>query len=152
MTQRLSIQVKDYGYKAFKKRVTDPRPIALTVGVHADADGDYEGVSVLEIANFHEFGIGNPQRSFIRAWVEENRDEIDRAVNHMAELVTLGKIDRAAAVDQLGTLFVASIQKRISAGIDPPNEQSTIDRKGSSTPLIDTNQLRASIDYKDDSK
>lgn len=147
----LRVSVKDKGYVALKRRVKQfaKAPLKMTVGIHADADADYDGVSILEIATWIEFGLGQPQRSFIRAWAEEKRKDIDKAVKAVALAVVKGKLTRQQGIDQLGALFVASIQKRISAGIPPPNAASTIARKGSSTPLIDQGQLRASIDFKE---
>src|SRR5262245_20440620 len=36
---------------------------------HEDADG----ATVGEIAEIHEFGLGVPQRSFLRGWVDEDK-------------------------------------------------------------------------------
>ena len=44
------------------------------------------------------------------------------------------------------------MQEAISAGIDPPNAESTIKAKGSSTPLVDDGTLRQSITYVIDEK
>ena len=49
--------------------------------------------------------------------------------------------------DLLGQKYVGQIQARISAGIPPPLAESTIARKGSSVPLIDTGQLRSAVTY-----
>lgn len=51
-------------------------------------------------------------------------------------------------LERVGLWAQGSIQQRISDGIPPPNAESTIRRKGSSTPLIDTGQLRTSIKYR----
>lgn len=150
---RLRTIVRDRGWKKFKARNTklaQAKP-GVTVGVHGDAEGGYDnGKSVVEIANIHEFGLGPPQRSFVRAWVEEKRDEISKVQITYARLVSLGKLEQQTALDRMGLLFVASMQKRIAGGVPPPNADSTIARKGSSTPLIDEGILRASIKHKVD--
>lgn len=152
LSGKFRLQRKDRGLKKFKQRINRfaRKDAAVTVGVHGDADGDYDGISVLEIATIHEFGLGQPQRSFLRAWVAENKEEIDAITKRFAEAVVAGRMTEDQALKQMGVLFTASIQKKISAGVPPPNEQSTIDRKGSSTPLIENGILRASIDHKID--
>ena len=56
-------------------------------------------------------------------------------------------IDMPKALELIGLFVKGLIQGRMSAGIPPPLKASTIARKGSSKPLINTGQLRASIDY-----
>jgi hypothetical protein len=66
----------------------------------------------------------------------------------MAQAVIAGKVPNVrVALDRLGAKFVGDIQRRIKAHIPPPLQQSTIDRKGSSTPLIDTGVLWSSITH-----
>jgi hypothetical protein len=108
-----------------------------------------KALTVLEIATIHEFGLGhNPERSFIRAWFDEKKDENELLIKKIAEQYLAGKITREQGLDLLGVRFVASVQKRIRDRIEPPLAKSTEDRKGSSVPLIDTGQLRSSITFK----
>lgn len=108
-----------------------------------------KALTVLEIATIHEFGLGhNPERSFIRAWFDEKKDENELLMKKVAEQYLAGKITREQGLDLLGVRFVGSIQKRIRDRIEPPLASSTEKRKGSSVPLIDTGQLRSSITFK----
>jgi hypothetical protein len=123
---------------------------AITLGIHGDA-GDHEGgLSLVELATIHEFGDGHsPQRSFVRAWAEINHDKIVRAFTAAGREVGRARRTPNQVLDSLGSLFKASMQARISEGIEPPNAESTIQRKGdSSTPLVDKAILKAGIDYK----
>ena len=61
--------------------------------------------------------------------------------------VVQGKLSAHAMLSQVGSYAVAVCQEHISAGIDPPNAESTIAKKGSSTPLVDNGTLRQSITY-----
>lgn len=135
---------KDLGLNAMKRRVGSAArtPQTVTVGVHGDAEGSYDGIGVVEIANIHEFGLGVPQRSFIRAWVDEKREEIASLTNRAAQAIVAGKLDHDRALEQMGLLFVASIQKRMAAGIAPEKADGSVCR------LIDTGVLRASIKHK----
>lgn len=144
----------DKGAKKLLKRLA--KAAEVTVGIHepkgaepkeGDDDGD---TALIDVAIIHEFGApkaGIPARSFIRAWADESRQRHNDEVRKMAKAVIEGKLDAVQALERLGLRRKAEVQKRISAGIDPPLKQSTIDRKGSSKPLIDTGQLRSGIDY-----
>jgi len=122
----------------------------LTVGIH-EGDGakpHSSEATIAEIGSFHEFGLGVPRRSFIADWSDENRERHESQLVVMAEAVAKGKVpSMAQAFERLGNLYVAEIQKRIADRIEPPLSPITIQRKGSSVPLIDTGQLRSSITY-----
>lgn len=122
----------------------------LSVGFHADAGArdDESGLSVIDVVTFHEFGLGVPRRSIVADWVEQNRTQIEAQVRRVAKLVVAGKLTQAQALNQLGLWAQASMQERMANGIPPPLAQSTIDRKGSSVPLINTGQTRASITFR----
>lgn len=129
----------------------------LTVGIHeadgAEAkDGDDGGdATLIDVAIVHEFGYeegGIPRRSFIRDWVDESAAEHAEQERKIARAVVAGKLDVEQGLKRLGVLRQAEVQKRISEGIEPPLAQATIDRKGSSTPLINTGQLRGAISHK----
>ena len=124
---------------------------SLTVGLIGDeADAEHsDGLTIAELGEIHEFGLGVPRRSFIADWSDENEEEHKRQIVRIAAAVVRGKLETFdEGLERLGVLFVAEIQKGISDGIPPPNAESTIARKGSSTPLIDTGVLRSSITYK----
>lgn len=113
---------------------------------HRTEDGE-EAQTVGEIASQHELGLGVPERSWLRDWVDENRAQIQEDLRRAMRLVLLGRMTKEQAVSLLGVKYVGEIQARISAGIDPANAPSTIARKGSSTPLIDTGQFRSAITH-----
>lgn len=111
------------------------------------AKGQAPPQTMVEIANEHEFGLGVPERSWLRDWVDENEAMIRNDLRRAAMRIIEGKLTAHQASDLLGTKYVAAIQTRIANGIQPPNAPSTIARKGSSTPLIDTGQFRSAITY-----
>lgn len=104
-------------------------------------------VTVAQVAEWMEYGVPGriPARSWLRAWIDENGPAIEARVQTETRAVIEGKRTKAQALARVGVWAVGEIQKRIAAGIDPPNADSTIARKGSSVPLIDTGQLRSSI-------
>lgn len=122
----------------------------ITVGVHSDeADhthGTGEGVTVGDIATFHEFGTQTvPARSFIRGWFDERQDFIQKTLVSRMRAAVAGHLTAQQALDQMALAFEGDVKRRIAQRIPPPLAESTIKRKGSSVPLIDTGQLRNAI-------
>lgn len=110
-------------------------------------------LTVLEVAIMNEFGTDTiPERSFIRAWVDLEGDEARKWMRALIKQVIRGAITKEVALERFGQKVQGSIQARIADGIPPPNAPATVERKGSSTPLIDTGQLRSSITYKVDER
>ncbi len=142
---------------------SDPAKRTVTIGEGDDArKGEVidDRLTLLDLAAIHELGLGNvPERSFLRAYVDEQGErlramlaalmtaEIARTVQSGAPIDD-GK--RRAILTKLGLRMVAEIQARMSAGIAPDLQPATVQRKGSSTPLIDTGQLRSGITFQVD--
>lgn len=147
----MSFKDTDKGFNALFGRIKGAKPVVLTVGIH-DAEGsmpDGNGsATIAEVGTFHEFGIGVPQRSFIRAWADENEAKNQDTLRKIGANILKTGGDPIQGLNRAGVRFVAEIQGRMVAGIDPENAASTIRQKGSSTPLIDTGQLKSSITYK----
>lgn len=120
----------------------------VTVGWPASAGQHSSGMSVAEIAAVHEFGTARtPQRSMLRATVEIYDHKYQDALRKIGIGITHGRIDLKSGLDLLGVMIKGDVQKRIAAGIMPPNAASTVKRKGSSTPLIHTGQMRNALDH-----
>ena len=110
------------------------------------------GASVVEIGAIHEFGAGNvPERSFIRDTVDTYRAKYLKymGASFRREVMDIAKSKSTPAesitLKRLGLMVEGDMKKRIAQGINPPLKPETIRKKKSSTPLIDTGQLRASI-------
>jgi hypothetical protein len=146
----------DAGYKALFRRLEDAKGLVLTVGVHGPEGAAEHAVeegepplTVADVATIHEYGLGNnPERSFIRAWADENKSQNEQTLLKIGQACVRGRYDATTGLNRAGLLFVAQIQRRIRAGIAPPLSPVTIARKGSSTPLINTGQLWTSIRHK----
>lgn len=127
----------------------------VKIGVFADDGIRRDGLSNVEIAIINEFkesvgpgGVG-PARSFLRSTYDTKREDWEKLLERFLRLVIAGKIDLKDALELVGQRASADVKKRIlsGAGIPPPNTQATIDRKGSSRPLVDSSQMVNSISY-----
>lgn len=148
----MTVKDQDKGYREFVRRFWPDGAPKISVGIHeADGAAEHDGRSpmrVIDIAQIHEFGLGNvPERSFIRAWFDENEPRAREALMRLMTSVLEGKRQPDEALEAFALWVVGEIQARIAKGIDPPLDPRTVKRKGSSVPLIDTGQLRSSISY-----
>lgn len=101
-------------------------------------DKNDDGVSLPNIALWNEFGTGRiPARRFLR-------DAQNKANKRGANLVK-ARLDEGTNVDslckELAIMLTDEIKKSIRTGNWEPNAPSTIRKKHSSKPLIDTGQL-----------
>ena len=146
----------DHGYRALCERVFGFGKPRVDMGILERDGGEPHGgvgdaLTVLEVAIFNEFGTENiPARSFIRAWFDEQEADLRRDLSTLMRLVVAGKQTKERILELLAQKAVGEIQARIAAGIGPANAPSTIARKGSSTPLVDTGVLRSSVSYRVD--
>jgi len=144
MTARVT--QRDRGAAALKARL-GAAARAVEVGViGTDAGRSEDGtVTVSDVATWAEFGLGQPQRSWLRGWIDANGDVLARLMRSEAAAVKAGTRTKREALARLGVVIAGSIQERIANGIAPENAPATIAKKGSSTPLIDKGQFRSSI-------
>lgn len=100
-------------------------------------------LTVAQVASYNEFGTNkNPSRPFIRGTYERRRQDI---IDQTAKFLYR---DPENVLSHVGLYVVSLIQEEIRKGIAPENSKYTVERKGSSKPLIDTGQLINSITYK----
>jgi hypothetical protein len=125
------------------------RQPSVDVGVIGDKaqrrKPDSPEITVADVAAWAELGLGQPQRSWLRGYIDTNGREIQKVIKRELNKVQKDKQSLRRAMDRIGVWLVGEIQDRIANGIAPANAPSTIEKKGSSTPLIDTGQFRSSI-------
>ena len=127
----------------------------VKVGViGSGASQQVEGVTVAQYGYYNEVGsvLRNiPQRSFIISPITlKLRESIFKHKDTYSKMLLIEK-DMKKAYDLLGVEAKGIILKAFSnrnGGAWKSNAPSTIKRKGSSQPLIDTGRLRKSINYK----
>ena len=123
----------------------------VLVGVPRGAGSYKDGTNIATIAAVNEFGSEDgtiPERSAIRDGVAQAEPQIKKLYEKKASDVINGDMDVKQLQGLVGELAVGSIVGLIESGVSPANAQSTIDRKGSSKPLIDTGAYRQSITYR----
>lgn len=142
----------DHGANAWAKLLRRTQSMRVRVGVIGDkAAASSKGggnLTVGEVASFNEFGLGVPERSFIREAVDDKEQLIKQKLRSIAEAIRKDpRKSVKVGLGQFGNWLAGGMKQRIEDWIPPPNAPATIARKGSDTPLVDTGQLRSSITY-----
>lgn len=123
--------------------------VDIAVGLPVGSEGagaEYpDGASLLDVAFQHEFGIGVPERSFLRAGVRKNIEKINDLADGLIKKINEGKIDLESAGKLIGIKAASEVSQFIIELDSPPNSSVTIKFKGSSNPLVDTELLNQSI-------
>jgi len=126
------------------------RKNAVLVGV-PKGSGNYEdGTKMAVIAAVQEYGSADgriPERSFLRVPLNAEQKQFAATFRETVPDVVQGSLTSEQMLDRVGSQAVGVVQEAISAGINPANAPATVERKGSSTPLVDTGALRQAITY-----
>ena len=144
---------KDRGWKKLMaeiKRASMAGPV-VAVGIFGDkgqeSQPDGSGIPTVTVAQINEFGVGVPERPFIRGTVDARKKDIHREQRRLALGILDGKLNTTRALNLLGIFVKAQMRDYIVAHIPPPNAPTTIAKKGSATPLIDTGHMMNAIDH-----
>lgn len=158
------VRIKDNGWKKLLKSIFKNDRIGVTVGIQgSDASSGHKGsdLTVAEVGEIHEFGLGVPRRSFLRGYYDENYGLLRKRLLKISKRIASprSKLTAKKGMGLFGSLVVGGIQQRIARGIWPPLAESTKSARARrlgkakvkrTTPLINTGQLRSSITYKVD--
>lgn len=106
-----------------------------------------DGTSVALVAAVNEFGApsrGQPPRPFFRIMLAEKRATWPDAI---ANLMRANNNDVPKVLDLAGQAIAGQLRASIVAFDSPALAASTIARKGSAKPLVDTGHMLNSIDH-----
>lgn len=153
-----STSEKDLGADKLKAQIQEMKGFPyIKIGVLAENNPSVEGgFNLAGVAAVNEFGTDKagpnrntkiPSRPFIRSTMEEKKDDFIQATKTALLDIALGK-DIVRSLGRVGLRIAEAIKAKISSNMPPENAPSTRYRKGSSSTLIDTGRLRASIRHK----
>lgn len=105
---------------------------------------------IVSIGIWNHFGTsrGTPPRPFLANAVRDHAGDYRDAMKKSAKAILAGSTTLRGTLSKLGIFAQGHIRAEIIALKAPPNAPSTIRRKGSSNPLVDTGRLGQSITYK----
>lgn len=119
-------------------------PSAVRVGLPENSNAYPDGTSVILVGVVHEFGSADgttPQRSYLRAMLQEQKREFKKLFKKLGARVATGKMEPRQALGLIGVAAQAAAQAKITDIKEPPVEH----RGADANPLVDTGHLRQSI-------
>lgn len=127
--------------------------LEITIGIQGkEAEKVLDGVPLVTVAAANEFGTDDghiPERSYLRSTAIEESDHLQGMLDKILDAAKSGKSLGVikSGVEKVGLYAQSKIQNKIVELRVPPNALTTIKRKGSSNPLINTGQLKSSVTY-----
>lgn len=152
---RVKITDRDRGASYLRRRAAElANKVEFGVGVPESAGIYPDGTPIATVAAAHEFGLGVPQRSFIRGWFDgKGAGFYGRELAKMAQNTVIRGVPIDGQIAAFGEKCVREIQARMDEGIAPALEKETIQRKSASgsptpeTPLEATHRLRNAVTW-----
>jgi hypothetical protein len=144
------VRVVDRGWSEYMKRMNSCRDVSSRVGYPTSDEKYGSGPTVVEVAAVHEFGAPKanvPMRAHVRTTYDEDVENLARRARIELGKVADGTSTAAESISRLGLYHANKIRQKIKQGPFTPLKPSTIRRKGSSRPLIDTAQMLQSVTH-----
>lgn len=133
--------------RRFLAQVEELKKLQVQVGFQAGAAAEEDGVDIANVAMWNELGTSRaPARPFLRKSVDENTDKIKAMCKKQLQRLAQGA-SAEDILEKIGTFQKGLIQKKIVDGDFEENAPSTIRKKHSSRPLIDTGHMRRSVNF-----
>lgn len=121
--------------------------LEVQVGFQRGEAAYEDGTDLVDIAAYNEYGSSDtPARPFMKQSFENHEDELQKACDKVNQTLSNGGTAEAA-LKQLGVYAKGLVQQEIVDGSFEPNKPSTVKKKGSDKPLIDTGTMRQSVNY-----
>jgi len=107
-----------------------------------------KGAGYMVLGETEPHTIEIPERSYIRSTIDENEAKyLDNYAKKLSVQIIDGNIDKYTALTIMGQKIEADIKSKIISLQSPANAPSTIRKKGSNNPLVNTGLLGSSIRY-----
>lgn len=139
------------GLKGFLERFKEIGKPKVYIGVPASKNGMHEGgINMATLLALHVLGApsrGIPQRDPLRPPLIANAQRYTDLLALGLKNALANGTDPNIVYEKIGIVASNDVKDYFVSGSFKPLDQKTIDRKGSSKPLIDTNELRSSITH-----
>lgn len=133
--------------KRYFQQLKELESLEVKVGYQRGEVVTEEGADMVDIAAYNELGSSNtPARPFMKQSFENHEDELKKSCEEVNQTLAQGGTAQEA-LSKLGVFCKGLVQDEIVNGGFAPNAESTIKRKGSETPLIDSGHMRQSVNF-----
>ena len=133
--------------RRFMQQIKELSELEVRIGFQQGEAQEDDGTDICDIAAWNELGTANiPSRPFLRKSVDENEQAINDFLKDEMAMLKNGT-PAEQILKEIGIFQKGLIQEKIRNGDYVPNAVSTIRKKGSAQPLIDTGRMRQSVNY-----
>ena len=158
LRMKIKLVTVDRGYERIKRELEKMHGSYTKVGLPSEAkpksgrgQKKYDDMSeVATVLAVHEWGAPNkgiPERSTMRTSFDENVLNLQKIRNSEYNKILSGKSNVKKSLGVMGSFLSNKTKQKIVDLKFPPNKPSTVNRKGSSNPLVDTAQMLNSITH-----
>lgn len=131
----------------FFRELAELKELEVRVGFQRGKAQEEDGTDICDVAAFNELGTDHiPARPFIRQSVDDNESKINSFLKEEVKDFAQGK-SAEQILKEIGIFQKDLMQDKITSGSFAPNAESTIKKKGSSKPLVDTGRMQQSVNY-----
>lgn len=131
----------------FFRELAELKELEVRVGFQRGKAQEEDGTDMCDVAAYNELGTDHiPARPFIRQSVDDNESKINSFLKEEVKDFAQGK-SAEQILKEIGIFQKDLMQDKITSGSFAPNAESTIKKKGSSKPLVDTGRMRQSVNY-----
>lgn len=135
------------------KELRELAELEVVIGFQRGKASEDNGTDLTDIAMWNELGTEGkyggehiPSRPFMRDSVDKHKAAIEHILKAQEEVLLSGGTARKI-LETIGIFQKDLMQTEIEQGSFAPNKRSTIRRKGSDKPLIDTGQMKNSVNF-----
>lgn len=133
--------------RRFQKMLEELAEKEVRIGFQHGEATEEDGTDICDVAAWNELGTERmPSRPFLRKSVDENGERINSFLRSKKDDIVRG-VPAERILNEIGIFQKDLIQEKITEGSFEPNKESTVRKKGSSKPLIDTGRMRQSVNY-----
>ncbi len=131
--------------KAIEDLISSLDVPGVTVGIHEGAEAPKSGdINMATLGAIQHFGNDRiPARPWLDTGFDTGLKEYEAIISDAIE----SGDDLTSAMNRVGVVATGKVQQYITQLKSPPNAESTIKKKKSSNPLIDTGAMRSSVSY-----
>lgn len=139
---------KDMGMEDLLRKIDGMQKGEVFVGITEESGQHGKAhIPVLQLANIHEFGLGVPERSFIRGWQASYEPVSRQKLAATWQKVIARQISTSQALTSLGKEFLFDARNYFVTHAFTPLSQVTINKKGHDKALIETGQMFSSLTF-----
>ena len=149
----VKFETKDLGKAKIERELKAAKKLVALVGIPSDSKRheDNPNIGLAQIAYIMEKGsaVNNiPARPFMHQTRERNEKRVLGLSKKLLKNLSNGSTTAMDAIKKLGGTYEGAMKRIFIEGSFVPNALSTIRKKKSTRPLIDTSLLRQSIKFK----